>query len=293
MRGMIRTALALVLMSTWTSGTNAASLRVSPAQFILHDVQPGKVYDIYADTALRLTVYNDDESSRTWTFSAHRPSERGQWERGYGEIPDAQWLWFGQPEITILPDSKSYGHFFLRIPDEEQYYNQHWVVTLSVQGKSGAASIGLAVNIRAQIETTSDVNVSGRPYGLLGMKPSALLFEDVKPGVTARSEVLLYNNDVKAHSYKISSLLADQEIDKKKYLKHDFEAIPNSGWIRTDTEIRIEAGKFAVLEVAVEIPRDAALEGAKWEELLLIQPDEGRAEFVRVQVLTAQKEANE
>ena len=293
MTSLIRFALALVLMSIWATGTNAASLRVSPAQFILHDVQPGKVYDIYAETALRLTVYNDDESSRTWTLSVHRPSERGQWERGYGEIPDARWVWFGQPEITIPPDSKARGHFFLEIPDEERYYNQHWVVTLSVQGKSGAASIGLAVNIRAQIETTSDPDVGGRPYGLLGMKPSTILFEDVKPGVAARSEVLLYNNDVKAHSYKISSLLADEEIDKKKYLKHDFVAIPNPGWISTDSEILIEAGKSAVLEVVVEIPRDAALGGEKWEELLLIQPDEGRAEFVRVQVLTAQKEATE
>lgn len=293
MTGMIRFGLAVVLVSTVATRVEAVSLRVAPAGFILHDVEPGKVYDIYKETGLRLTIYNEEEVSRTWLLSTHRPSERGRWERGYGEIPDAGWIWFAQPEITVPPEGKAYGHLLIKIPDEPQYYNQHWVATLSIQGKAGAPGIGLAVNVRAQIETEVSEDAPGRPHGLLAMKPSALVFNNVAPGAKFEGEILLFNNDDKPHVYSILSLFADEEVDKRTYLRHAFEAIPDPSWITTDTQIAIDAGKSAALKVAVDVPDNVAHFGKQWEDALLISPDEGRAEFVRIQILTMEEQAKE
>ncbi len=43
----------------------AASLKVSPARFIIHDVKPGIQYDVYKATGLRITLYNDDDVSHS------------------------------------------------------------------------------------------------------------------------------------------------------------------------------------------------------------------------------------
>ncbi len=266
----------------------AASLKVSPAGFIVHDVEPGKVYDIYKETGLRLTIYNDDAVSRTWLLSPHRPSERGRWEKGYGEIPDAQWCWFEKDEIAVDARSKAYAHLHLKVPDEEKYYNQHWVVTLGVGGKPGGG-ISLAVDIRVQIETRSRVDLKVRPDGLLGLEPSTIRFEDVTPGSSEKARVTLYNNDGAAHSYMISPLLANTKIDQKTYLSRSYSAIPDSGWITYEKEVQIEPGKSAVLRPELKIPGDESNFGKKWEDILLIQPDEGLAGFVRVQVQTREK----
>lgn len=271
----------------------AASLKVSPAQFIVHDVEPGKVYDLFAESGARLSVYNDDDVARTWMLTTDRPSDRGRWERGYGEIPDATWCWFDKPEVTVGPNSRGYGHLFLRIPDEEQYYNQHWVVTLGVRGKEGTSFIGLAIDVRMQIETKSATGATVRPYGNLGLEPSAVRFDPVIPGEAVEEQVLLYNNDAKPHSYEISALFDIDEVERKSYLSRNYSAIPDSNWLAAPEQIHIGAGGVASMNLRLTIPDDPAHFGKKWEHIVYIQPDEGRAEFVRVQVRMMQKQKKE
>jgi hypothetical protein len=289
MARLTRLTLLFVLLLGLAGRLEAASLKVSPARFIVHNVEPGKLYDLYKETRLRLTVYNDDTVSRTWVLSTHRPSERGRWEKGYAEIPDARWCWFDKDEITVEPNSKAYANLHLKIPDEERYYNQHWVVTLSIGSKPGRGGIGVAVDIRAQIETKSSADVKTRPYGLLGLKPSIVRFEDTKPGGRKKAQVEIFNNDVGAQSYTISSLLANAETDQKKYLTHSYKAIPDFKWVKHERIVQIEPGKSATLSLDLEIPDDEANFDKKWEDILLVQPDDGRAGFVRVQVQTTEK----
>ena len=87
-----------------------ASLKVSPAGFIIHNLTPGKVYNLHQETGLRLTIYNDDEVSHRYTVSVHRPSEVGRWEKGYSEIPDSKWCWFEEKEISVEPKGKGYAN---------------------------------------------------------------------------------------------------------------------------------------------------------------------------------------
>jgi hypothetical protein len=268
---------------------DAASLKVSPARFIVHNVKPGRLYDIHKETGVRLTIYNDSDVSRTWSLSTHRPSERGRWEKGYGEIPDAAWCRFETDEITVEPNNSAHANLYLKVPDEEKYYNQHWVVTLSVGGKPGRG-VALAVDIRVQIETKSKAGLKTKPYGLLGFEPSMVRFEDAVPGTSRKARVVLYNNDVKEHSYTITSLFEKSDTKRGSYLTQSYKVIPDSSWInRLEEKLRIKPGESATLDLTLKVPDHEANFGKKWEDILLVQPDEGRAGFVRVQVQTIEK----
>ena len=284
-RFVLLTFLSVFLMG-WLGQGEAASLKVAPSRFIVHDVNPGKLYDIYRETGLRLTIFNDDEVSRTWVLSTHRPSERGRWEKGYEEIPDPRWCWFEKNEIRVKAKSKAYATLYLKVPDEESYYNQHWIVTLGVGGNSGRPGISLAVDIRVQIETKSNADVNAKPHGLLGLKPSMVRFDQVSPGISEDAEVVLYNNDETGHDYTITSLFDDSKTEKGTYLTHSYEAIPSSAWVTGEKNIWISPGGSEVLHLELEVPADRASFSKKWEDILLIQPDDGPARFVRVQILT-------
>ena len=161
MRRVYVSVLALAGLVVLCVPSQGASLKVSPAKFILHDVVPGKLYDIHKETGLRLTIYNDTDTVRTWSLSTHRPSERGRWEKGYGEIPNPEWCWFENDEVAVPPNGKAYAHFYVKIPDDEKYLNQHWVCTLSVGSKPSTAGIAVAVDVRARIETKSKAQPAG------------------------------------------------------------------------------------------------------------------------------------
>lgn len=262
----------------------AASLKVAPARFIVHNVEPGRLYDVYQDTGLPLTIFNDDEATATWLLSTHRPSERGRWEKGYSEIPDARWFWFENSQITIGPHRKAYAKMYLKVPDGEKYCNQHWVVTLGIGSPPGPGGIALAVDVRAQIETKSKGDVRVRPDGLLGLRPSTVCFAEARSGTTDKTEAVLYNNDETTHTYTITSLQNHGELESKVYLSHSYEAIPEARWMEHENAVRIPPGSSALLPLVLKIPGDAAGFGKKWEDILFVQPDQGLAGFLRVQV---------
>ena len=271
------------------AGLVAASLKVSPGRFLIHNVKPGRLYDVYRETGLRLTIYNDDSATRTWILSVHRPSERGMWEKGYAEIPDPLWCWFDNAEVTVGPGGKAYAYLSLRIPDEERYFNQHWVATFSVDSRPGRAGISLAVDIRAQIETVSVGELEARPYGLLGLRPSMVELADVVPGTGRKAQVALCNNDVTTHTYTMTSLFEDKGIEHKAYLTQSYDPIPDFRWISRENSIQIGPNGEANLSLGLQIPDAAAYFGRKWEEILLILPDHGLPGFVRVQIRTRDK----
>ena len=105
--------------------------------------------------------------------------------------------------------------------------------------------------------------------------------------------ILLFNNDSKPHEYEISALFDDEEVQRKSYLSKTYTEIPNSTWLTVPKRIRIGAGGTASLNLRLNVPDDPAHFGKKWEHLVYIQPDEGRAEFVRVQVRMRKEAAQE
>ena len=276
--------LLLALASILCASTEAASLKVSPALFIIRDIEPGRAYDVYRDAGVRLTIYNDDGSPRTWSVSLHQSSERGRWETGYTEIPDPEWCWFDEEEITVAPHDKGFAHLHLKVPDEMRYYNQRWVVTASISGGAGGQMIALAADVRILLETKPKTGLPESPDGILGIEPNLVRFEDLRPGKASIRRVRLHNNDDAPHQYTISSLLDDTETRLATYLTASFQALPHRDWIKHQETVSIGPRDTTVLDLRALIPKDASIVEERWEEILLIRPDQGVPGFIRVQM---------
>lgn len=284
--------LLAAMMLVLPANTEAASLKVSPSLFVIRDIEPGRAYDVHRDAGVRLTIYNDDASLRTWSLSLHRPSERGRWETGFAEIPNPEWCWFDEEEITVAPHDRGFAHLHLKVPDEERYYNQHWVVTASIAGGAGGKMIALAADVRILLETKPKTGLRESPDGTLGVEPSIVRFDDLRPGQASTSRVLLHNNDDAPHRYTVSSLLADPETRLGTYLTASFQALLHHEWIKHQETVSIGPRDTAVLDLKALVPKDPSSVEEQWEEILLIRPEEGAPRFIRVR-MEMQAEAEE
>jgi len=273
--------LPLILLTASSGRLEAASLKVGPAGFIIHNVTPGKTYDVYQETGLQLTIYNDNPAAHTYLLSAHRPSECGAWEKGYLEIPDAKWCWFENNEIKVEANGKSYGKFHLKIPDEERYYNQRWVVTLNIAGKPppGGGGMGVAINIRAQIETQTRADLKGAtPDGLIGVVPSIITLKAKEE----KGEVVVFNNGPADETYKIYPL-ADKE-RFVKYMSAGFSPLPDPDWLKASVRsLKIPAGGKKTLGLKSALPEKEGKSDKKYESIIFIE-SKGAAGFVRVRI---------
>ena len=287
-RRRMKKTLFIFILFLITGDLVAASLKVSPGGFIVHDIKPGTTYNLRELTGIKLSIYNDDETTHTYSLSVHKPSVAGKWEKGYDEIPDPAWCWFSPDEATIGPQKVGYGNLFFRIPDKERYYNQRWVATLGIMGKQEQGiGFGLGIYVRVQIETESAADVSEKPDGALGLVPGALSFENIPPGKSLSKKVRIYNNDTMAHTYTIAPLTRDPEMTPSTYLTRSLQQLPDSSWISCDKEsLTIKPDKSGVLTISLHVPRNPEYSDKKWEELLFLKPENGRSGFIRIRITT-------
>jgi hypothetical protein len=273
----------------YLSCLEAATLKVSPAGFIIHNVTPGRLYNIYQSTGLRLSITNVDDSDRVFALSVHKPSEVGRWEKGYLEIPNPKWCYFEKDEIAIKANKTGTVNLFLQIPDKEKYYNQHWVATLAVMSKE--PGLGLGIYVRVQIETKSKDDTKETPAGIIGLKPSTVKFEDIPLGLSERAELTIYNNDDKMHFYQISFLLNSLDKSKQRtYLSSLYQPIPNPEWISIEKHnLKIKPKGFCVIPLKLNIPNKPNHYGKRWEEILFIESDNKTTAFARIQVKTQER----
>jgi len=281
---LIIISLYFTMSSFWVE---SASLKVSPAQLIIHNVSPGHLYNIYKATNIRLTIYNDESYDQTWKLRIKKPQDKSDtWEKGYNKIPDTSWCYFESNEITVKAKSKGFAHMFVNIPDEEKFYNQHWVAIICVDGAVGSG-ISLAVDVRVLIETVSKASINNRPYGLLGIAPSMLTF-DIRVGETVVSDVTLYNNDANSHTYSIHSLFDESYEDlsnnRNRYLSYSYLPIPETDWIKYPKQFRIEKNQIAKKEISISIPGHVEQPNSKFEDILLIQSDQATLGFIRIRI---------
>lgn len=183
---------------------------------------------------------------------------------------------------------------YLRIPDEDKYYNQHWVVTLGIMGKSKAGlGVGVGIYVRLQIETQSKADIGGRPDGSIAFMPSTVRFDSIPPGRAQEGRVLIFNNDNETRSYRITFLLDKYKERARRYLTKPHRGIPDTSWIAVNRhEMRIPPGRSYPLSVTVTVPEEPKHYGKNWEELLLVEPDKGPSGFVRIQIKTRKAGAN-
>lgn len=265
-----------VVLSILPVRLEAAGLKVSPAGFILQNIIPGKMYDIYQETGLRLTVYNDDTVDHTYLLSTNSPSEWGKWEKGYLEIPDPKWCWFGKNEITVGPNGQGYCSIFLKIPDEERYYNQHWVVVLRVMGKTGPEGIALAINVRIQIETESKVDLKGSPDGTIGIVPSAIVFGNGGD----KKKVTIFNNTDFPQTYTVYPLKEKEKL--RTYISTGFKPLPEPKWLKLNKQnLKILPRSKQTFTVGLSAPGGEMDTNDKWEYIIFVEGKDNTG-FLRV-----------
>ncbi len=116
-------AAGVMLLAGVVEISRSVGLAVSPAGLLVQEVRPGEVCSIYEVSKTGLTIYNRDDEPHTYFLSTHRPSTVGnrKWERGYLEIPDPTWCWFGKEELTVEANGKGLAKIYLEVPDEEKY----------------------------------------------------------------------------------------------------------------------------------------------------------------------------
>lgn len=273
-------------------------LTVEPGGMLVQYVPIGVTYDFTKEVGIPLTIHNRDDKPHTYILSTNKPSEVAarKWLRGYLEIPNPNWVWFEKDEVTIEANSIAKVNMYLKIPDAEKYYNQHWAVSLGVSGKSEKNQMfALAAYPRIEIETLSKENINEKPSGILATAPSTLLFEDISLGKKQNLTLKIFNNDEKEHRYKITPVVFPYDPKKRQiFPSPKYSWIPNAKWIKLDRKwVSIKPYEVKELTVGIEIPKKQEYYNKNWEVVLFIEPKNALSGFARIQVKTQPIKKNE
>lgn len=269
-----------------------AGLKVEPGALFIQNIFLGKVYDIYKESGLRLTVHNQSDKVRTYTVSTHLPSDVGAkgWLQGYTELPDLSWFWFDQQGITIKANSVGRAKMYFQIPKEERYYNQHWVLALGIRGKGeGGTTILLGAYPKIQLETESRGTVRARGGEPFGFEPSVISIENPFSSREQQTALRLYNNEGRARRYQLISKTFPSRKGELPSVSPSpgYEWIPDPGWIVPKSG-RLSVGPMREVSVplTITIPGNPGNRGKKWESILFVEAEDGRTRFARIQIQT-------
>jgi len=266
-------------------------LSVQPGGLLIQYIKLGETYDLHEKTGISLIIENKDAKAHTYRVIAGKPSKLGskKWLQGYSEIPDASWFWFEKNEVTVEAQSKEEVEMYLKIPQEDQYFNQHWTITIGVAGKPGAGEVlSLAVYPRYQIETVSEADIKGKPYGLAAVSPSMVEFEDVILGEKYNASVKLYNNDDSAHRYKLKSKRFKVDPMREQIVPSaGYSWVPKAKWIKIKKRrATIDANGVMEIPLEIRIPKGDEYFNRKWEAVLWIESKEEAPLFARIKIKT-------
>ncbi|MFC1708839.1 hypothetical protein ACFL2J_02090 [Candidatus Omnitrophota bacterium] len=266
-------------------------LSVQPGGILIQHVKLGETYDLYEKSGIALIIENKDIRPHTYILTTFKPSQVGnkKWLKGYSEIPESGWFWFEKDEVRVEPQSRQEVKMYLKIPQEDKYYNQHWTVSLGVAGKPETGeTLTLAVYPRYQIETEGRAGLKEKPDGLIGLEPSKVSFENLALGKKEEAKVIIYNNDEKVHKYKIIPQVVEVDSAREQIVASPgYSWIPNKKWIRPGKRrLKIKPGETGELIITVKIPQSEKYSGKKWEALIFVEDEEGLSGFVRMQIET-------
>ncbi|MCJ7509023.1 MAG: hypothetical protein MUO85_09920, partial [candidate division Zixibacteria bacterium] len=224
---------------------------------------------------------------------------------GYLEIPDPSWFYLEKNELTIGPNDTAYVKMYLKVPNEEKYYNQHWAVAIPIEGRSGKGQVQIMLALYPQflIETESKESVGEKPDGSIGLEPSIVPLKDALLGKITKAKVTIYNNDKLVHTYRLSAIVPELISETKKQAispSPGYSWIPDAKWVRPKPgnilgifspikTIRVKAGRNAIFPIEVVVPRNDNYYGQKWEVIIMAEPEKGEAGFVRLRIETQNK----
>ena len=274
--------LALILFFVVTGpGTAGAGLKVSPGAFCLQNAKIGENLDLGIDMA----ITNKDDEEKVFVIKTLKPSEAvDEWVKGYSEIPDVNWFYLDENELKIGPGEEAKIGMNLKVPDEEKYYNQHWIVYAKVTTAGEKDMFRAAVSPCYMIETKAKADIKEKPYGVLGLVPGTLEVQDIVPGKKKKVTFRIYNNDSVIHTYRIASYipgLLSAKLDIN--VTAGYEWIKKERWVSpVERKIKLKPGEIKDITLKVLIPKGSKCADEGWESTVMVKPDKGLEGFVRV-----------
>jgi len=266
-------------------------LAVEPGWLLIRDVPAGQLYDVDAMSKTKFTIRNGSDQARRYGVKADKPAKVGvNVLKGYTGIPDPAWFWFETNFVTVPANGAQSIKMFARIPGEDKYCNQKWAVGIDVEGKpEGGGGLVLAVSPVFYIETEARADLKEKPAGLLGMAPGTVVLENAAAGKSKSvAEIKVYNNDSRKHTYKVSSVIPSAAPGCQVIgVTPGFEWISKAEWLMPACrELKIGPNEMKTLVLDLDIPQNAGLTGHSCEGIIMLEPEEGSADFVRVQLKT-------
>lgn len=267
------------------SGEADGGFGIGPGLVIVENVKPGEA------TSTEFGVYNGGPTPSFFTVTVKKPSTViGSWEHGYREIPDASWCTLSVKEVEVKPKSEAKIKLDIKVPDMPENWNSKFMAVVTCSpGKAQAGVVGLQVASRVQIETLADPGKSGTAAkGAIALIPSICEMWDVTPSSSWHVLVKVHNNTAEERSYTVKRL-GEVEKDSAKHARYfckGFEAIIQPGWIESGSTFSVKPGEFRQLNLKVSVPASVKA-GAKYEELILLEDDKGKIEFVRARTEVA------
>ena len=150
---------------------------------------------------------------------------------------------------------------------------------MGVAGKPGVDGIGVAVDIRAQIETQSRTDIRcGRPDGLMGIVPSTIVLSPTEKG-----EVVVFNNGATSETYRIYALADSAKW--QTYMAAGFHALPDANWLNLGVNsLTIPAGGQSTLSITAALPKKVRSPADKYETIIFIEGKIATG-FLRVRIM--------
>lgn len=264
----------------------SVGLAVQPGGLLIQNVTPGELYDIEKLTGIALTIFNRDDREHTYALSTHRPSEIGNRHvpAGYTDIVDPSWLWFQMTEVRVPAQGEVKVRMYLKIPNEQRYWGQHWSVSIGVGGKPGPGeTLALAVHPRFEIEIAepAKADATARSPADLG----TLVFSGAKPGAHQERRFEITNRDNAWHRYRFRAVSREEAV-AKQYASAGDTWVADPQWVRPRWPgARSSAGRALRVPVDMALPDRARVPRGGCQALILVERDDGETGLVRVHLI--------
>ena len=260
------------------SGAIAAT--ISPASFCLEKFDIGMNMDL----GIRFKMSNVQNIGPI-DLNVRKPAAN-KVIQGYIPIPDSSWFYFLNPQIVPGKNGVASAKMFLKVPNENKYLNQHWAVHVAAKPPSVSLFTMEMVGVY-MIETRSSRKVTEKPYGKLGIVPSRVYVQNIKPQQKIPASFVVYNNDKIPHDYTISV----HTFTPSKYTKLQISQAPGFEWIKdikwiqiAQTLLSIPANQKKESSVWITIPKKVQYANEGFEAIIMVKSNKegGPTGFTRL-----------
>jgi len=287
-REIIILVLLVVILSSF-----AMRMRVVPGTILMQEAPVGETYDFAESRGQSITI-GPVERDGSYLLMAQPASEGGCQATGFYDFPNADWFILAADSVYVEQGKATQVPMWLEIPDNEGYYNHHWLLGISVNSsvaglKGNVIQPGVYLLFRFETESNPDaVPVCAQEE--IVCAPSALKLSELHVGDTVNSVLKLYQGNTMARLYTVSRLDPTSDVAKLTIKgTPGFPRLSNPEWVEYPDTIVIPGVKegAGVFPVTVNIPSGSQVR--RFEEILMIEGVGSRPAFIRILVSIAQE----